>query len=1041
MKNLKKVVALVLAFAMVLSMGTVAFAAENATEADALYNLGLLKGYSTTEKVLGLDDAADAQQAIKLIGVALGWEVDAEATVDFTDVADWAVPYVAKAVELGVTNGVSATEFGTEVDGKRMVTWLLRALGYESAAAWENTDTLAAEAGITVPTASLRDDVVGVIYESLMAKKVGSDTTLLDDLIAAGTVTEADAIAEGLKEAAPEEFALVSAEGFGLAAIKFTFTSDVDSLTVTDEDADAAVANEVVDGSTVIVTFDAAEDQNDEVEVEFDAEGKDGVKIDGEKVKVTLSDRVDPTLVSVTVDNAKTFVVKYSEPINMDPADLGTQVFDNVKIDGSKFVGTATQSDDLTEITYKSNNAYDANSYTFTTQDVEDYAGFVASSEDVTVTVVTDDAAPVLTEVKVVDRTNLELIFDEDLASIGDVEVGSYTVASATVDGDDKNIVNVVLGGGDELKASDAFVAVTVKYSDAKDLLDNESDDDIEFTFTAPLDDEAPTVTVTVTSDNYLMLEFSEDVTGHDALAAYDLTDDDDDDANVLDSIDTDIETSDDYDADDDDDNKILIVASDITINEGNYTLTVGKADIVDTSVLKNVVAEKEFKVVMNDTEAPTYGAASYIIDTDFDEQAARITFSEEMDIATLSDEGNYLFEDAPLTEIDDYEIKVASDGKSVDIVIPSADGDPVILDNTDEFKVFGLKDVAGNSIAAPGGVIGIDDAASFALATATATAPDTIEVVTTGSKDFEIADPNEFLIYDGVAKSTTHYVTSAVLDADDAFKVILTLNDDLDADATLVGAVSVRTIGAEDTVDLFGTAVDDANLPLVDDIAPSIDDVVYDSEDGTMVIKFTEAVADVGEDNDEAEVLADILLRDGDGDLVTLDVDQVTADSDDNYSSFTEITIDSLPADDYSIEILSRNIVDDTAANVLVAYEEVDMAVEDTTAPTIASAAVTVANTQITVTFDEVVSGTFGANDGGFVVTATGEATTYAVSNWAQGADGKLIVLTVADFSAEMGVGNGGVTVTYATGGNGDVADVNSVALATDATGAVIPE
>ena len=86
-----------------------------------------------------------------------------------------------------------------------------------------------------------------------------------------------------------------------------------------------------------------------------------------------------------------------------------------------------------------------------------------------------------------------------------------------------------------------------------------------------------------------------------------------------------------------------------------------------------------------------------------------------------------------------------------------------------------------------------------------------------------------------------------------------------------------------------------------------------------------------------------------------------------------------------------------------------------DNTVPTMSSAARNT-DTQITVTMSEAMASASvtNANDGGFVVTRTGEVDTYSVSAVAAGASPTLVVLTVADMTTAIAEG---VTVTYATG------------------------
>ncbi len=106
-----------------------------------------------------------------------------------------------------------------------------------------------------------------------------------------------------------------------------------------------------------------------------------------------------------------------------------------------------------------------------------------------------------------------------------------------------------------------------------------------------------------------------------------------------------------------------------------------------------------------------------------------------------------------------------------------------------------------------------------------------------------------------------------------------------------------------------------------------------------------------------------------------------------------------------------------------------------DAVAPTI-SDAIRNSDTQITVTLSEACQNLAKANDGGFTVTKTGTATTYAVGATAQGTDSSHVVLTVANMGT---AGSSGVTVTYATGGNGTIDDMAGNELATNSTGKAI--
>jgi hypothetical protein len=110
----------------------------------------------------------------------------------------------------------------------------------------------------------------------------------------------------------------------------------------------------------------------------------------------------------------------------------------------------------------------------------------------------------------------------------------------------------------------------------------------------------------------------------------------------------------------------------------------------------------------------------------------------------------------------------------------------------------------------------------------------------------------------------------------------------------------------------------------------------------------------------------------------------------------------------------------------------------DDTAVPTMVSA-VRVDNTHLRLTMSETcaVDTITKANAGGFTVNETGApGTTYSVSAIAPGTTNKEIVLTVASMAASSAAG---VTLKYASGGNGTVKDSYGNALATNATGVLV--
>lgn len=162
--------------------------------ADDLKALGLFRGASDTD--YALDRAPTRTEAVVMLLRILGKETEilsSDFSHPFTDVPEWANPYIGYAYTTGLSQGVSETEFGTGNAGAAMyLTLVLRSLGYSDAGGadftWDNPYTLAEELGILperVDTENfLRGDVVTISHAALSAKFNGSEETLSERLIA-----------------------------------------------------------------------------------------------------------------------------------------------------------------------------------------------------------------------------------------------------------------------------------------------------------------------------------------------------------------------------------------------------------------------------------------------------------------------------------------------------------------------------------------------------------------------------------------------------------------------------------------------------------------------------------------------------------------------------------------------------------------------------------------------------------------------------------------------------------------------------------------
>lgn len=177
--------------------------------ANSLYALGLFKGtgvYPDGSPVYDLDRAPTREEAIVMLVRLLGKEKQAlygEWSMPFTDVEDWAKPYVGYAWASGLTKGTGQKTFGggDSITASQYITFVLRALGYNSDMDfnWDSAWTLSDTIGLTNgayrdDTAFLRSDVAVISYNAL-SQSLKSGSTLLAYLYGNGVVTS-DAISD-----------------------------------------------------------------------------------------------------------------------------------------------------------------------------------------------------------------------------------------------------------------------------------------------------------------------------------------------------------------------------------------------------------------------------------------------------------------------------------------------------------------------------------------------------------------------------------------------------------------------------------------------------------------------------------------------------------------------------------------------------------------------------------------------------------------------------------------------------------------------------
>ncbi len=169
--------------------------------ANALYSLGLVKGYDDSGSDFRLENSLNRAESIVQIVRFLGAEqiaLNGNYTVPFDDVPDWAVPYIGYAYANGITSGRSATKFDTNgtVDEAQFLTLLLRAMDYsdkDGDFVWSNPYELANKVGLiehTEATEKYNRGDAFVACSNALSSKLKGGNTVAEKLIKNNVITE-----------------------------------------------------------------------------------------------------------------------------------------------------------------------------------------------------------------------------------------------------------------------------------------------------------------------------------------------------------------------------------------------------------------------------------------------------------------------------------------------------------------------------------------------------------------------------------------------------------------------------------------------------------------------------------------------------------------------------------------------------------------------------------------------------------------------------------------------------------------------------------
>lgn len=170
------------------------------TVAEDLSAIGMLRG---TENGFELDRAPTRSEAAIMLVRLYGAEDAAKTAYDagelkhpFTDVSEFASPYVAWVYTNGISKGTSATTFGSssKCTSQNYLVFLLRALGYKDGTdfQYDDAEAFAMSKGLfdisSITGSFLRDDLAALTYQALACDLADGSTYLLDSLVKSGAI-------------------------------------------------------------------------------------------------------------------------------------------------------------------------------------------------------------------------------------------------------------------------------------------------------------------------------------------------------------------------------------------------------------------------------------------------------------------------------------------------------------------------------------------------------------------------------------------------------------------------------------------------------------------------------------------------------------------------------------------------------------------------------------------------------------------------------------------------------------------------------------
>lgn len=683
----KKIIALVLAVAMVFSTMTVAFADQAVSaEVQALAAVGMLEGDGNgvtveyTQKEM--DRFTAAISLLKLKGLyedALAFEGEA----NFADIEEvkWAegknvLAYIKANPEIGFAGDPTTGKFNpyAKIDEQSYIKVLLETLGYKQTTAevagdfaWEETIEFAATIGLIATEANpFTIDALSKLTVSAFKSEMKDGKLLIEALIEAGRVDREVAAAHGL--VAELEVAVKSAKAIGNTVVEVTFDGAVN-------EAAEDVALYEIEGLEVKEAVVAGEDV---VRLTTDAmtTGKIYTLTVGEvAVKFTGVAKVTgaPSIEKVESVDVEEVVITFDKAVDFETA---TDV-ENYTIAGVEVVKAEV---DGKEVTLTTEGLANRKQYTVKVTGVESVDGGLLKSASKSFYTRFDTSAPTVKgEVDVQTNQRLVVTFNEKVTKESAEDLENYTIMAGTTelavldavwDADDEDSVELttevqqankryeltISNIADQTKAGNVMTKAVKKsfYGKREDTISPSfqgvnviSRNHIEVTFNdASRFDEATILDV----NNYTLTKSSEDL--------------------VVENAEKVSFKNGTY--------KVLLTVADLDL--GTYSLKIENIADEFGNVIKEV---KRVFSVTRDNFASSTVSGYEVVDTD----TIKITFTKSLNEATAEDLANYTINNsigAPIKA--KYEDKV--------VTLDTAE---FVEGKTYKITIKGVEDLAGN--------------------------------------------------------------------------------------------------------------------------------------------------------------------------------------------------------------------------------------------------------------------------------------------------------------------------------------------------------